>query len=284
MKKDSLALLFSGGTDSTLAAALERENYQKIHLLTFKRFGLYNLDNTKKHAQKLLMKFGNEKYEHHFIDINKIFKLLSYENYISNVKRHGFFMLSTCGFCKLAMHARAIVYALENNIKFVGDGANESMDIYPFQMLPVIEKVRELYRHFGITLENPVFYEKSLPGKKLIQNFDIDTSLASRVQNLFEDRDEKLIDSSVEHSGKKLYNMGVIPEENIKGTLYDREHQGRCFQLVLFRVFAKKYYLTKHSHSEYTREILKLFSEKMEVVKKLIEEYRDEGKHKELFR
>ncbi len=65
--------------------------------------------------------------------------------------------LSTCGFCKLAMHVRTLLYCLDNGIKTVADGSNRNMSFFPAQMPEVVLLVRELYKSFGIEYVTPVF-------------------------------------------------------------------------------------------------------------------------------
>ena len=42
-----VALLYSGGTDSTLAACHAAEQLDQVHLLTYSRLGMFNVDNSE---------------------------------------------------------------------------------------------------------------------------------------------------------------------------------------------------------------------------------------------
>jgi len=149
-------VLYSGGSDSTLAAALAMEEFDKLHLLTFSRFGIFGIERAEVNVRKLEARFGAERIEHHLIDIDRLFEKVSYDRYLGTLRRHGFLVLSTCGLCKLAMHLRALLFCLDHGVEVLLDGANRAMDIYPAQMKPVIERMQGMYGHFGIDYRTPV--------------------------------------------------------------------------------------------------------------------------------
>jgi len=154
-----LVLLFSGGTDSTYLAILMNEKYEKIHLITYDRLGFLNTENAAKSAQALQNKFGIEKFSHRVINIDRLFKKLSYGNYIKDIFNYNYFMLLTCGLCKLAMHWQTIIYCLENDIKEVCDGSNQEMNQDPSQNEEIIKEMQLLYDGFGILYFTPIYYE-----------------------------------------------------------------------------------------------------------------------------
>jgi asparagine synthetase B (glutamine-hydrolysing) len=54
------AVLYSGGTDSTLAAALTCREYDHIHLVTYHRFGFFSSENPGVNALKLIEKYPDK--------------------------------------------------------------------------------------------------------------------------------------------------------------------------------------------------------------------------------
>jgi len=275
VESNDCAILYSGGSDSTLAVILMQEQYQKIHLLTYKRFGLFSLDNTTVYVDYFKEKYGKDKFVHTFMNIDKLFKYLSYESYIKNLIRHRFFLLTTCGFCKLAMHVRTIVYCLVNNVKHVCDGANKGMDIYPGQMSGVLNEITKLYEIFGIHYFNPVFDYEPPEEKSYIK----DDTFRKRIGNY--DNTPALVNKNT--TERKLYELGITPSENVKGSEYDKKRQGRCFQLILFRIFANKYFLASKTIDEYVEKVGTLYNEKIAVAKKLIDDYINQSKRSKLF-
>lgn len=254
---ESVAILFSGGTDSTLTAALLQENFKVVHLVTYDRFGFHSTDNTSIQAAMLKKKYGADRFVHTYHNVDKLFKYLSYENYFRNVKKHGFFNLSTCGLCKLSMHVCTIKYCLDNNIKYVADGANQAMSMEPAQMKSVIDELRNMYLHFDINYFNPVFEMDGPTDKGFIEKSNLQI-IKSDINNIDLARAE-----STQTPGHKLHQLGLAPSPNVKGTEYDRKRQPRCFQFILFNIFAIKYFLATKTYEQYAEMTTEFYKDKI---------------------
>lgn len=264
IKNKSVAILFSGGTDSTLTSALLTEQFDEIHLLTYDRFGFHSTDNTNEQFKLLAEKYVNIKFVHKILNIDKIFKHITYDDYFNNLKNFGFFNLSTCGLCKLSMHVKTVDYCLENNIKTVADGANKAMFMFPDQMKPVIDVFKSLYHEHGIEYINPVFNIDAPEEKDFLEKEDLHFLKADN-----KDHDE-INDESSDTTGLRLYQLGLAPSPNVKGSHYDKKRQPRCFQFVLFNIFAKKYYMEGHTYEEYLNRSVSFYSSKVLAAKKLL--------------
>nr|BDT30127.1 7-cyano-7-deazaguanine synthase [Bacteriovorax sp. HI3] len=270
----AVAILFSGGTDSTLTAAMLQENFEKVHLVTYDRFGFHATDNTAIQTQALKEKYGEERFVHTFLNVDKLFQHVSYENYFENIKKHGLFNLSTCGLCKLSMHVRTIKYCIDNEVYFVADGANQAMTMEPAQMKPVIDEMKRMYAHFGITYFNPVFEMDGPEDKDFINK--------SNAKLLARESDYSVASFENEKTpGFKLYKMGLAPSPNVKGSDYDKKRQPRCFQFIIFNIFALKYFMANKTYEEYTDLTTKFYSDKIKSMIKLIEN-RNDKKVKEM--
>lgn len=275
--KNELAILFSGGTDSTLAAALMAEKFEKIHLITYDRFGFFASDNTKLNVLKLQDKFGQDRFIHHIIKIDKITKWIFYERYLYNLKKHKFFVLSICGLCKLAMHLRTVIYCLDNGINNVCDGANKGMNVFPAQMKEVLLMIKDMYAQFGINYINPVF------------NFEEpqDSSFYDRLgfEKIFDSfkKDDSYYEKKKNTTGYKLFELGLMPSDNVKGSKLDRSMQSRCFQLVLFNVFALSYYIPTYGSKKYQEKTVEFCKDKINVCLIRLREYINEKNKSKLF-
>ncbi len=269
IKSKSVAILFSGGTDSTLTAALLTKEFNIIHLITYNRFGFHETDNTEAQAKALQKKYPNHKFIHVFINVDKLFEHISYENYFSNLKEFGLFNLSTCGLCKLSMHVRTIIYCLDNNILEVADGANQAMTMEPAQMKPVIDKLRGMYKHFNLNYFNPVFEMEGPSDPGFIEKSNLQLIQAKHDYSvpLFEEKNTP---------GQKLYELGLAPAPNVKGSDYDKKRQPRCFQFILFNIFALKYFMEKYDYETYTRLTTEFYTEKINRMIKLLENKSDQ--------
>jgi predicted subunit of tRNA(5-methylaminomethyl-2-thiouridylate) methyltransferase len=262
---NTCVILFSGGTDSTLAAALQEEHFQEIHLLTFDRLGIASVENSKINAQMLIDKFGKDRIKHIIINIDKLFKHISYENYLKNIKKHGLMNLSTCGLCKLSMHIQTISYCNENGITSVADGANQGMDMFPAQMKPVIDQMKALYLNFGIIYSNPVF-DYEFPDEGSFLSMENANMLVSLPKKNIEKESKKMT------AGRVLYEKGLAPLPNVKGSDYDRKRQPRCFQFILFKTFANKYFLADNTYDEYVEKTVDFFDDKIKVAEEVLRE------------
>lgn len=273
------ALLYSGGTDSTLAAAIAAEQFDKIHLITYKRFGLFSVTNPLANVKKLQRRLGRDKFTHTIMPIDKLFKSVSYENFMINLAKYGFFLLSTCGICKLSMHVRTLIYCLQNNISSVSDGANQGMLFFPDQMNSVIEETKKMYAKFGINYFNPVF---KFEGPQDIEFAD--RLHFERIPLLKEEKDQAYYEKKKQTTSYKLYELGLMPSEHVKGSSLDRSMQPRCFQFILFNIWLHWYYFAGHTYEEYEKETLKFFTSKIETFTRLTEEYLQKKEKSKLFK
>lgn len=272
MKPNETATLFSGGTDSTLTAALMADKYDKIHLITYDRFAFSSVMNPLVNVKKLRDKYGEDRFDFHVINVEKLTRFVFYERYLHNIRKHGFFLLTICGLCKLAMHVRTVIFCLENGIPNVCDGANQGMHLFPAQMANVIKEYGDMYTRFGITYSNPVFkYE----GPQ-----DLDFTDRLRLERMLS-RDKEEVGGTatqtVNTTGKKLYELGLMPAENVKGTELDRKMQPRCFQFILFNIFVHWLYLADHTYDEYQDATVLFYRDKIAAMSAQLEEFVEKG-------
>jgi len=278
MNNQEIIVLFSGGTDSTLTAALMAEEFKKVHLITYDRFGLFSITNPHLNAQKLKEKYGEEKFSHRIIKVDKLFNYLSYERYIRNLVKFRFFLLSTCGLCKLAMHVRTVVYCLENKITHVCDGANQGMRLFPAQMARVIEEIKKMYASFGIEYTTPVFDFESPQNIEFVDRLHLEKITTGKEDNSSPDK------KKAQTTGCKLFEMGLTPSENVKGTDLDRKMQPRCFQFILFNIFVHWYCLAYSPYEEYEKMTFGFYQDKIAQFTKLLTDYTKEGNASKLFK
>lgn len=274
-------VLYSGGTDSTLTASMLSKQFDRIHLITYDRFGIFEVENSQNNAKKLQEKYGEEKFVHKIINFDKIFQKIAYKKYLKNMAKYGFMNLSVCGLCKLSMHVMTVVYCLENDIKYVADGANKGMEIFPAQMDVVLDELREMYLEFGIEYTNPVFNYNPPPEKGHIKDENM-ALLKSQIQN--EKKQEPVQVEGLERTtGEMLFDEGLAPIQNIKGSRYDQKRQPRCFQFMLFSLYVNKWYLPGHTMEEYKGETLEYFKSKIDESKELLTEFKS-GKHSNIMK
>ncbi|MFC1698403.1 hypothetical protein ACFL1I_00395 [Candidatus Omnitrophota bacterium] len=267
MNDKKVAVLFSGGTDSTLTAALAAERYQKVYLITYQRLGFFSINNTKLNLHKLQSRFGKDKFIHQIIKIDRLFNYVSYERYIRNVIKYGFLLLSTCGLCKMAMHLRTVIFCLDNHISNICDGANQGMYLFPAQMDSVIEEVKKMYARFAIVYTTPVFDFAGPQDVEFTDRLHLESVLPNR------QKEASSQDQKKKTTGYKLFELGLMPSDNVKGTELDQKMQPRCFQFMLFNIYVLWYYLQYHSYDQYKQITVRFYKDKLESLTRLLVEY-----------
>jgi len=153
-------ILFSGGSDSTLAAVRMLERHRRVHLLTFDQGLIFFVDRTKIHADLLKEKFGGDRVIHEIIDIRGFFKTVMFGSLRHDLRTYGpNLTVQVCHGCRIAMHAHAALYNLLNGIKYLADGNIEKQGGEPFQLRSMMSFNRENYKEFGIVYSSPVYNE-----------------------------------------------------------------------------------------------------------------------------
>jgi len=288
-----IAILYSGETDSTATAALSAKAFNQVQLLTFRHSGHSRIKNSTRNVQLLREKFNGTSFNQELFDIDRIYKYVTYADYWKNLSKYGLFNLATCLFCRLAMHTRALVYCITNGIDNVADGANVDSTNFNEQMEEFVTEIQQFYCHFGISYSAPVYhydfptdidwfhklgFSEILPGApaKAVQKEDKPPMLrfCCGKTNWEPEPPEGVITT-----GQILQTLGILPEENVKGTAEDREMQPRCFQLVLLNLFAVGYYLPGLGMDRYRKIAHQLLKDKISLIARQVEQYL-EGKPK----
>jgi len=237
---------FSGGSDSTLTAALMAEKYEQVYLITYNRFSFRGAKDTYFNYKKLTEVYGEKK----FIKIDEYpiqawYKKLSYAKYFKTLKKFKTVAVLPCGPCKLSMHWHSLVFSLNEGIQVVADGSVPYMDIYPDQNKRiVVDNLRALYKDFDIEYLTPVY-------------------------NIGEDVE------------KLLYDKGINNGPQVRGTINDK--QIYCAEQVNFALFTK-YFLSRHTKLEYEEQLHALYKEKMLYMKDTLKEYLAESENSFLYK
>jgi predicted subunit of tRNA(5-methylaminomethyl-2-thiouridylate) methyltransferase len=152
----TVTLLFSGGVDSTMAAVILAEHFDRVHLVSYwNGFGHYRIGRTGKRARELQRRFPG-RFSHALLSTVELFEpLLEKAIAVDYEKTKSGFIW--CMSCKLAMHARTIAYNLEHGIELVSDGSSASTAEMVEQAPFSINKVRGFYGEYGIGFETPVY-------------------------------------------------------------------------------------------------------------------------------
>ncbi len=153
--------MFSGGSDSALAAAIMLRKCERVTLFTCDPGFVFFLENSKVNAHTLQERYGADRVDHQIVDVRPLIrKILSAETR-QDLCDYGCNMTTlVCLGCRLAMHTAAIIYNLENGIPYLADGSIRDQSNSPEQLASVLDSNRAFYREqYGIQHESPIYDE-----------------------------------------------------------------------------------------------------------------------------
>ncbi|MBT5423687.1 hypothetical protein HOK76_04305 [archaeon] len=154
--KSKIALMFSGGVDSTMVAYLLAKKYDEILLLTYNNgYGHLFKGRTKNRFNELEDMFPG-KFKFKLSSSKDLFEKITINNVLNEYKTHksGFVW---CLGCKLAMHTYSIIYCLENGIALMSDGSSKDTNEMVEQKEITVKLIRKLYKKYGISFVTPVY-------------------------------------------------------------------------------------------------------------------------------
>lgn len=245
-------LLFSGGTDSMCSATLCAERYSHVRLLTFYEAATKNSPLPIGNYKKLSDYYGAERFSLQSVSIDKLVKTISYQNYFSMLLKHGFFMLATPGFSSMSWHLRTIAYCIENNIHHVHDGMTQELMHLPGHSKPFRKMITNLYKDYGIEFSSPVYDWPVPPDQRMMDRLIVD-------RHGFVAADE--VQPHERTTGMHLYEKGIFPHPNVKGSAFDMRMQHDCYPFIVFNMFVFWFYLSFKNLDSYFLNIERLFKD-----------------------
>ncbi len=174
-----VALMFSGGLDSSAAALELARQYRRVHLLTYRNgFGHFFVDRSRQRAAAIREALkdtpGAGEIVHEVLSTRDHFDQLLVKSAVADFKEYksGFIW---CMGCKLAMHARSAAYCLENGITKMTDGSNSGTDEMVEQSLLSLSMVRAFYKRFDIDFFTPVYEQTREQSRKTLEKLGVRT-------------------------------------------------------------------------------------------------------------
>lgn len=237
LKDNKAAVLYSGGCDSTYAAAIMARDCEEIHLLSYYHLGATRLDTTKVNVDRLREKFPETKFVHHLVNLDRMFKELLYGRYLRDILKHGFFNLAMCTICKVAMHTRTLVHCLDNKLGQACDGANRARErTYPSETPRFMKFHKEFYAAYGVNYSSPVFDEP------------LDTD-------------------------RILFEMGIVDSKDMKAAGKNQEIEPTCHQKSIYHTATQGYYVNLWGYDKLDEVAYKYYEDKFGMMQKYIDEY-----------
>jgi hypothetical protein len=122
--KNEVAVMFSGGIDSLLAAVLLLQTYDKVHLITFDKGYLeFGVKNNFPNIERLKIQFGADRILHEIVDLKNVVKRIGAGKIRGDRKKYNL-EIRWCVRCRLGMNTGGLIYALEHYLVGYADGSN----------------------------------------------------------------------------------------------------------------------------------------------------------------
>ncbi|MCX6356725.1 MAG: 7-cyano-7-deazaguanine synthase [Candidatus Aureabacteria bacterium] len=153
----TIAILFSGGTDSTATAVYYLQKGYAAHLLTFDNGAEKWLELAEFKAHLITKQFPG-RCVWKLLDSTLLFHDLAIVPLVDDVKKYGGRGNLVCCGCKLAMLCGAIIYCRRHGIAQLADGFQKAQDYYPEQTPDYMIPADRFARAYGIRCLHP-FWE-----------------------------------------------------------------------------------------------------------------------------
>ena len=254
-------VVFSGGTDSMCTAALMAEKYKVIHLLTYYDYATKNEPFPFENVERLRKHFPNVTWLYKTINTDNIIKFFSYRAFLADTFRFGLYNIMTPAFSTLSWHCRTIAYCLEHKVFDVYDGMTNEMIQLPGHMSTVIEQLQRFYKKFGITFESPV-RDWSVPEDQNV----LDRVIVDQHGFLFPSEES----NQVKTTGEYLFQKGIFPHPNIKGSRLDRQMQHDCYPFVLYNILTYWLFLNFISYESFSEKVALFVAKKLDRISPLL--------------
>lgn len=233
----SAVILFSGGTDSTCAAAIVAEKVQRLYLLTFVETSTLKSPLPHENVRRLRLAFPSVEILHYVVSTDRLVRWLSYGDSIFDYIRRLFsehvFNLVTPGFSSLSWHLATIRFACllkasgEEDVIGVYDGMTQELTHLPGHM-PVVRKQIELvYKENGLKFSSPVYDFPVPPDQKFIDRLVVDRHGFAASTDII---------PGSRTTGKFLYERGILPHPNVKGSMFDVQMQHDCYPFIVYNM------------------------------------------------
>ncbi|RID88372.1 hypothetical protein D1953_04095 [Peribacillus asahii] len=155
MNKKKVAVLFTGGRDSSLVASLEALQGNEVHLLTCNSGIGIGSELSQIRVDQLKARFPEQIACREILPTYGLFRSVAIENLEADFRRWGINLVLLGD--KLAIHAAATVYCLQNGISRMVDGCVGYQEDLAEQKEVAIELLKDFERQYGIEYESPIY-------------------------------------------------------------------------------------------------------------------------------
>jgi hypothetical protein len=150
-----IALMYSGGLDTTVSAAILAKRFKRVHLITFDNGVCIRKRSSLIHVADLKNKFGEDKFIHKIISSADLFAKIRKGIWGYFRQYNSPLVFDLC--CRLSMETALVIYCLKNNIQHAADSNNVAQDAIFLQQADYLKIVDNFFKGYGINLIHPVY-------------------------------------------------------------------------------------------------------------------------------
>jgi len=155
----NLAMLFSGGLDTTIEAAERVRTHEKIHLLTFQNGCCVNMAGARRRSEELKRIFGEKRFTFEEVDTRHVRKSLA-----EHLKNAPDLVRSPLNFdlaCKMAAIIELILFSKRLGVVDVTDGASAEQDEIFIQHEDFLAHIKPIFSEYGLNYLKPLRFDQS---------------------------------------------------------------------------------------------------------------------------
>jgi len=245
--REEASIEFSGGSDSTLAAAIAAERLDRVHLLTFNHKGMKQAEKSSAQTDNLRRVYGEDKIIEYRGDINGLLRNIYFGDYLSDIVQFGTHVsVFSCLACKLAMDVEVAVYNITNGVRYVFDGQQREKEMWPMQMEEVIALMQDFFAEYGLIYECPVY--------------DVERT------------DMELFDKGVSDAVDVKYR--ALLKEDPKAAFEAASalsHQVSCYGATIPNIFLTGYYIPLWGQKRHAAKSRAYYKKKLGLLRRLID-------------
>jgi len=172
VKRNEIALMFSGGVDSTASAVMLAEHYDKVHLVTYRNgYGHWYHHRSQMRVDELNRRLG-DRFTFSLVSTKGYFDDVVVNSVLADYKRYRSGFIWFMG-CKMAMHMRTILFCLEHGLSHATDGSNSDTAEMVEQSLLSLSLIRFFYEDHTVDFGTPVYEIRRAESRELIRELDI---------------------------------------------------------------------------------------------------------------
>lgn len=155
MSNNKVAVLFTGGRDSSLVASLEALQGKEVHLLTCDSGIGIGSELSEIRVEQLMRRFPGQITGRTVLPTYGLFRSIAIEHLEADFKRWGINLVLLGD--KLAIHTAATVYCLQNNISRLVDGCVGYQEDLAEQKEVAIDLLKEFEKQYKIEYDSPIY-------------------------------------------------------------------------------------------------------------------------------